>query len=91
MVNLKTRNCKNATNTWYLHKGPTKHVSRKKSNFKGLKNSIKIYNIKSTRGQTHGVHGKGKVKLSFCFGKIKTISNVHFTSQVFQEICYLLA
>jgi len=32
--------------------------------------------VKSGRGQTHGVYGKGKVKFLSNFGKIKTIVDV---------------
>jgi len=40
VVTLETKNSKNATNIWYLDLGATKHVSRNKSSFKGLENSI---------------------------------------------------
>ncbi len=69
MVNLETKNSKNAIDIWHLDSSATKHVSRYKFNFKGLENSIKIYNIISTRGQIHGVHGKGKIKLSLVLAK----------------------
>jgi hypothetical protein len=41
VAHLETKNSKNATYIWYVDSGATKHVSRNKSSFKGLKNSIK--------------------------------------------------
>ncbi len=43
------------------------------SKFKKFYQSLKR---KIWRGPNHGRHGKGKIKLSFSFGKIKAISNV---------------
>jgi hypothetical protein len=39
---------------------------------------VKIQNVKSTRGQMHGVYGKGKMKLSSNFGEIKSIIDVFY-------------
>jgi hypothetical protein len=73
IVNLETKSNKSLADYWYFDLGATKHVLGNKSNFRGLKSSVKIQNVKSVRGQIHGVYGKGKLS-----GKIKTISDVHY-------------
>jgi len=49
-ANLKTGSSKSLANCWYLNLGATKHVSRNKSSFRGLESSVKIQNVKSTKG-----------------------------------------
>jgi hypothetical protein len=78
VTNLETRSNKSPADYWYFDLGATKHVLGNKSSFKCLESSVKIHNVKSVRGQTHGVYGKGKVKLSSTSRKIKTISDVHY-------------
>jgi len=76
VANLKTGSSKSLANCWYLDLGATKHVSRNKSSFRGLKSSMKIQSVKFAISQTHGLYGKGKVKLSSIFRKTKTISDI---------------
>jgi hypothetical protein len=75
VANLELENSKNPTNCWYLDLGATKHMLGDKFIFKGLEKSVKIQNMKSIGGHTHGVYGKGKVKSSNS-RKIKTIVDV---------------
>ncbi len=81
-TNLKIGSCKNLTKCWYLDASAMKHVLGNKSSFKGLKSFVKIQNVKSARGQIHGVYGKEKMKLSSISRKTKTISNLFVSSFV---------
>ncbi len=64
-------------------------MSGNKSNFKGLKNLVKIHNVKFIGGQIHDVHGKGKIKISFNFGKINTTSDVLYVPSFSKNFLFI--
>jgi hypothetical protein len=76
VANLKIGSNKSLDDCWHLDLNGSKHVSRNKCSFKGLKNYVEIQNVKFVKGQINGVYIKGKVKLSSTLGKIKTIVDV---------------
>jgi hypothetical protein len=57
-----------------------------KSSFRALENSIKIQNVKSVGGHTHGVHGKGKINIAYVYGKIKTIIDVLYVPSLTKNL-----
>jgi hypothetical protein len=76
VANLEMKGNKSPADCWYLDSGATKHVLGDKSSFRGLKSSVKIWNVKLVGGQTHGVYGKRKMKLSSTSLKINIVSDV---------------
>jgi hypothetical protein len=89
VANLEAKSDKSATNCRYLDSSATKHILGNESNFTCLEDIVKIQNVKSVRGQIHGVYGKGKVKLSSTFGEIKSIIDV-FNVQFLMNFFFLV-